>query len=124
MKQVLYGLGNDIEDISRVAKLFEKLPAYATKILTPAELEIFSNLSKRRKLEYLAGRYSAKESYSKALGTGIGKSVSFQDLEILNDELNAPYFAKHPLEDKCHALISISHTKDHVFTTVILDKIN
>ena len=42
-------------------------------------------------MEYLTGRWSAKEAFSKAMGTGIGP-VGFQDLEILNDAHGAPIF--------------------------------
>ena len=42
-------------------------------------------------MEYLTGRWSAKEAFSKAMGTGIGP-VGFQGLEILNDAQGAPYF--------------------------------
>lgn len=31
-----------------------------------------------------------KEAFSKALGTGLGKSVSFQDINCYNDALGKP----------------------------------
>ena len=34
----------------------------------------------------------AKESFSKALGTGFRKGLNFKDVEILNDNLGKPYF--------------------------------
>ncbi len=104
---MILGIGNDLECIDRVKQMLVKLPKTATKILTPAELTVFS----------------AKEAYSKAVGTGIGQTVSFLDIEILNDTLGRPYFSHHPLEDECHAFISISHTKEHVATMVVLEKI-
>ena len=33
-----------------------------------------------------------KEAFSKALGTGIGKEVSFQDLTVRNNENGKPHF--------------------------------
>lgn len=35
-------------------------------------------------------RFAAKEAISKALGTGIGKKLSWQDMEITNDALGRP----------------------------------
>ncbi|MGV2522327.1 UNVERIFIED_CONTAM: DUF2953 domain-containing protein [Bacillus thuringiensis] len=35
-----------------------------------------------RLTEFVAGRFAAKEAYSKAVGTGIGKEVSFLDVEV------------------------------------------
>jgi len=40
-------------------------------------------------LEFLAGRFAAKEAVAKAAGTGIGK-LGFQDIEIIPDERNCP----------------------------------
>ena len=44
-------------------------------------------------MEYLAGRWSAKEAFSKAWGTGIGP-VGFQDLEILTNQKRSSLFSK------------------------------
>ena len=38
------------------------------------------------KLEFLAGRFATKEAFSKALGTGLGKTVAFNDIDCYNDE--------------------------------------
>ena len=35
---------------------------------------------------------AAKESLSKAIGTGFRKGLNFKDIEILNDNLGKPYF--------------------------------
>ena len=104
---MILGIGNDLECIDRVKQMLVKLPKTATKILTPAELTVFLELSPKRQGEFLAGRFSAKEAYSKAVGTGIGQTVSFLDIEILNDTMGRPYFSHNPLEDECKAFISI-----------------
>ncbi|MFT5790566.1 MAG: holo-[acyl-carrier protein] synthase, partial [Shewanella sp.] len=39
---------------------------------------------------YLAKRFAAKEAAAKALGTGIGRGVSFQHIEISNNDNGAP----------------------------------
>ena len=45
-------------------------------------------------IQHLAGRFAAKEAVSKALGCGIGE-VSWQEIEILPDELGAPVLHLH-----------------------------
>ena len=97
---MILGIGNDLECIDRVKQMLVKLPKTATKILTPAELTVFLELSPKRQGEFLAGRFSAKEAYSKAVGTGIGQTVSFLDIEILNDTLGRPYFSHSRARDK------------------------
>ncbi|KRL85682.1 holo-ACP synthase [Ligilactobacillus apodemi] len=119
---MIVGIGNDLANITRVQAMQAKLPKTVNKILTPAEIAVFEKMAPKRQGEFLAGRFSAKESYSKALGTGIGKHVSFLELEILNDSHGRPYFAKHPLKDECIAHISITHTDHHVATMVVLEK--
>lgn len=116
---MIAGIGIDITDIDRVKLLNDKYNQFKSKILVGEELNEFNRFSGIRQIEFLAGRFSAKEAYSKALGTGIGKKVSFKDLEILNDELGKPYFTRHPFRGVGH--ISISHTKNLVISEVILE---
>ncbi|KRM17902.1 alanine racemase [Ligilactobacillus hayakitensis DSM 18933 = JCM 14209] len=114
--------GIDTTDIQRIKDAYNKRPSFATKVLTPNELEIFNNLKNQRKFEYLAGRFSAKESFSKAFGTGIGSAVSFQDVEILNDaHTGAPYLSKYPKKNQYQADITITHTDTVVTTLVVLE---
>ena len=69
--------------------------------------------------EFCLIRWSAKEAFSKAWGTGIGK-LSFQDLEVLNDERGAPVFTKTPFSGK--VWVSISHAGTLVMASVILEE--
>ena len=79
------GLGMDAVELSRIEKIVAEPKTFLRKVLTPAELEKYNSLPTKRKVEFLAGRFAAKEAYAKALGTGIGQHVSFQDIEVLND---------------------------------------
>ncbi|MHC5522532.1 holo-ACP synthase [Ligilactobacillus saerimneri] len=121
---MLIGLGNDVADIKREQEMLAsgRLDRFAERVLTSEEYRVYATFPPRRRLEYVTGRFSAKESYAKALGTGIGSHVSFQDIEILNDEQGRPVITKHPLIDQAQAWISISHTTDYVTTVVILEK--
>lgn len=88
---MIKGHGIDIESIAAIEKAYQKNTRFAEKVLTEAERERFKELSGKRKMEYLTGRWSAKEAFSKAMGTGIGP-VGFQELEILNDAHELPIF--------------------------------
>ena len=35
-----------------------------------------------------------KEAFAKALGTGFRNNLNFKDIEIINDKLGKPYYAK------------------------------
>ena len=117
--KMIVGHGIDIEELASIQNAVEKREGFARRVLTDKEMERFTNLKGRRQIEYLAGRWSAKEAFSKAKGTGIGK-LGFQDLEILNNERGAPSFSKSPFTGK--VWLSISHTDQFVTASVILEE--
>ena len=119
LMKMIVGHGIDIEELASIQNAVEKREGFAQRVLTDKEMERFSSLKGRRQVEYLAGRWSAKEAFSKAMGTGIGK-LGFQDLEILNNERGAPYFSKSPFSGK--VWLSISHTDQFVTASVILEE--
>ena len=119
LTKMIVGHGIDIEAVASIQNAVKKRKGFAQRVLTDKEMERFSSLKGRRQVEYLAGRWSAKEAFSKALGTGIGK-LGFQDLEILNNERGAPYFSKSPFSGK--VWLSISHTDQFVTASVILEE--
>ena len=119
LTRMIVGHGIDIEALASIQNAVEKREGFARRVLTDKEMERFASLKGRRQVEYLAGRWSAKEAFSKALGTGIGK-LGFQDLEILNNERGAPYFSKSPFSGK--VWLSISHTDQFVTASVILEE--
>jgi holo-[acyl-carrier protein] synthase len=88
---MIYGVGMDMLEISRMKKIMEGKAAkrFMERILTLAEREL-ANTRKARLSEFIAGRFAAKEAVVKAFGSGIGKIVGFQDIEILPDALGKP----------------------------------
>ena len=119
LTKMIVGHGIDIEELASIQNAVKKREGFAQRILTDKELKRFASLKGRRQIEYLAGRWSAKEAFSKAMGTGIGK-LSFQDLEVLNNERGAPYFSQAPFSGKIW--LSISHTDQFVTASVILEE--
>ena len=119
LTKMIVGHGIDIEELASIQNAVEKREGFARRVLTDKEMERFASLKGRRQIEYLAGRWSAKEAFSKAMGTGIGK-LGFQDLEVLNNERGAPYFSKFPFSGK--VWLSISHTDQFVTASVILEE--
>ncbi|WP_204121518.1 MULTISPECIES: holo-ACP synthase [Levilactobacillus] len=119
---MIYGTGIDITDLARVKDVVARQPLFLNKVLTAAELQAYQRLSGQRAVEYIAGRWSAKESYSKAMGTGIGATVGFQDVEILDNAAGQPIVVRHPFGGVAH--VSISHTATLVMTQVILERGN
>jgi holo-[acyl-carrier protein] synthase len=82
--------GVDLIEISRIEEVLARHgQRYLERVYTAAEREQLG-----RDAESLAGRFAAKEAVAKALGCGIG-AVSWQDIEVLGNEENAPVLKLH-----------------------------
>lgn len=117
---MLQGIGIDLTEIERVKKVVAHQPQFIEKVLTPGEQRQMAQFHGQRKWEYLSGRWSLKESFAKAYGTGIGSQVSFQDIEIIDNALGQPIITKSPFPGQ--SLASVSHTGKLVVTQVVLEK--
>ena len=85
----MIAIGTDILRIARVEEVVARLgDRFVTRILTPAEQDEYRASGQPERL--LAKRFAAKEAVAKALGTGIGRGVSWQDITIGHDGHGAP----------------------------------
>lgn len=112
-------LGCDILEVERIISAVEKHgERFIKRILSNKEIEIYEK--RGNSIQFLAGRFAAKESVSKSLKTGIGK-YSFTDIEILNDENGAPevYIKSERRED---IEISISHDRHYAMAVSIIKR--
>jgi len=88
---MIYGVGTDIVNIDRIQKIILKnREGFIKRVLTEHEQALFAN--KADNAAFCAKRFAAKEAFSKALGTGIGRVVSFQDLTVRNNDNGKPHF--------------------------------
>jgi len=88
---VIYGIGTDIVSIERIQNILNKnRDGFINRVLTEHERALFTN--KADSAAFCAKRFAAKEAFSKALGTGIGRVVGFQDLTVRSNENGKPYF--------------------------------
>lgn len=127
---MIAGLGTDIVEMDRIRKAVEKSDLFAAYLLSSAELALIADWSVSRKVEFMAGRWAAKEAFAKALGTGLGAKCSFADLTILPDENGVPVLsgitgsAAETWKEKgiVKAHISISHERHYALATVLLER--
>lgn len=115
---MIKGIGIDIVEISRISELLQKQGKFPERILTEKERAVFESLTGNRKAEYLAGRFAAKEAFSKAAGTGIGKELSFLDIEIETTQSGQPFISK-PYSEGVH--LSISHSREYAAAQVVIE---
>ncbi len=125
---MILGLGTDMAEIARVAKVYKRTGQdFVDRILTESEQQ---KIPTNPDLipAYLAKRFAVKEAAAKALGTGIADGVSFHDFKTLHDAAGAPSLevsgrAKEIAEQKkirrWH--ISLSDEKAYALATVIAE---
>ncbi|WP_419893396.1 holo-ACP synthase [Oceanobacillus kimchii] len=116
---MICGVGIDIIELNRIEALIKRDDRFIDRILTENEQRKFQHLSDHRKVEYIAGRFAAKEAFAKAIGTGIGE-VSFKDMEVINNVHGAPYMKVRGYNDNA-IYLSISHSKTYAVANVILE---
>lgn len=124
---MIVGMGTDIVELARIEATLSRLgDAFAKRILDSDELAFYQ--ASKRGLSYLAKRFAVKEAAAKALGTGIGRGVSWQHMHTSNTELGAPQLtfsggARARFialgADRCH--VSISDEKNYATALVILE---
>ncbi|MBX7173304.1 MAG: holo-ACP synthase [Pyrinomonadaceae bacterium] len=126
---MIVSIGTDIIEVYRIRETLERTPRFAERVFTEKEREYCENKGAASAQSY-AARFAAKEAFLKALRTGWRGKISWQDVEIKNDEFGAPYFeikgeAQNILEklgaNKVH--LSMSHTTEHAIANVILEKV-
>tara|TARA_Y100000816_G_scaffold286674_1_gene268185 strand:+ start:47 stop:436 length:390 start_codon:yes stop_codon:yes gene_type:complete len=125
----IIGIGVDIVDNNRFKKFINNTK-FINRICSAKEI---NNLKRKtNKILFLSKRFSAKEAFVKALGSGFRDELSFNDISILNDKKGKPYFLfnkkiKKILKNKYKlnrfkTHLSLSDEKKHSVSYVILQK--
>jgi holo-[acyl-carrier protein] synthase len=89
---MILGLGSDITDARRIAKVIER---HGDRFLARVFTDIERAKAERRKnrAETYAKRFAAKEACAKALGTGIRHGVWWRDMGVVNMPSGQPTMA-------------------------------
>jgi holo-[acyl-carrier protein] synthase len=122
---MIIGIGTDIAEVHRIAKSIEK-DGFKEKVFSKSEI-IYCE-TKTNKAENFAARFAAKEAFFKALGTGWRGGMSFNEVEVWNDELGKPTLnivgqTAEIIKERNIKIIhvSLSHIKDVAMATVVLE---
>lgn len=116
---MIKGIGIDIEELDRFTTLWED-EAFVKRVLSPAERLIFAGLTHpHRKISFLAGRFAAKEAYTKAYRS-FETPLNFTDVSIVHDASGAPQLSsKYRPEDT--VWVSLAHSQKTVVATVVVE---
>ena len=87
----ILGIGVDIIENKRIKSSIRN-HKFKDRIFSPKELK--QSILSKDKVKYFSKRFAAKEAFAKALGIGFRNNLNFKDIEIINDKLGKPYYAK------------------------------
>ena len=123
----LFGVGTDIIRVNRIKQSLKK-KQFLTRIFSDEEI-IKCNRTKKNS-NCLAKRFAAKEAFSKALGTGISRGISFNEIVVLNEKSGKPYIklidktkkiVERKLKKKTYKIsLSIADEKDYAVAFVTI----
>src|SRR5512139_3669397 len=120
--------GVDIVEISRLRDLMERHPSFTEDVFTERERSYCE--SHRNPYRHFAGRFAAKESYLKALGSGLsgaGIDGRLKEIEVLTSPSGKPEIAvcgwsarlaRARKIEQCS--LSISHDAGYAVAAVVL----
>ena len=126
---MILGIGVDIVEVRRIADAISRHgDRFLRRVFTEREIEYCRGKRLSAHI-YFAGKFAAKEAFSKALGTGIARGVRWRDVEILNRPSGEPYLVLHgDTSQVCEQMggknlfVSISHTDNYAVAVVVIEK--
>jgi len=125
---VVFGIGVDIVEIARFERfLAEGNDPLFQRLFTPVEIAYCA--PKKQAAQHYALRFAAKESFMKALGTGLRDGLAWKDMEVVNDPLGKPelqlYGRAQELFDALglsSRFLSLSHDAGSAVAMVVLER--
>ena len=109
---MISGIGTDIVEIERVRKVISE--SFMARVLSNEELERTKTMSENRKIQFLAGRFAAKEAIIKCLSDE--EVPDMRDLNITNNEKGKPEIVYKDYR----ILLSISHEIKYATAVAVL----
>jgi holo-[acyl-carrier protein] synthase len=120
---MILGIGNDIIEIERIHGVIERHgERFLNRTFTRKEQDYC--LKHFKSSARFAGRFAAKEAIAKALGTGFNDSITFLDIEIVNNIVGKPEVvissALKELIGDSIIHISISHSDNYATAFAVI----
>jgi holo-[acyl-carrier protein] synthase len=123
----IFGIGTDIVNTLRIKKIFSTNKRFKNKIFSKKEIKYCE--SRSNKISSYSKRFAAKEAFAKALGTGISKGISFNEISIINNKNGAPFIellgktktiAKKITRKNNKIYLSLSDEKKYALAMVVI----
>ena len=129
---MIFGTGTDVCDLRRIAAtLARRGDKFPERVLGPDEMKVFRYRRSKvesRGLAYLGTRFSCKEAFSKAIGTGLHMPMTWRACEILNRPSGQPYIRLHGelaewfAARRLRAHVTLSDESDYAVSFVVVEQ--
>lgn len=124
---MIYGIGVDLIEIDRIRQAIERNgQRFIDRVYTEAEQ---AYCSQRSSYACYAARFTVKEAFLKAFGTGLRKGMRWRDIEVCTDQLGKPYLQLYGfLHEQCqhnglhHIHLSLSHSSAYAIAQVVIER--
>ena len=117
---MIIGIGIDLVELDRMKSLLND--KFIDRILCGLEKELYDSITNEQtKLEFIGGRFAAKEAIFKAISKGHGKT-NYKDFSVLKDENGKPYVKTNYFNEGEVIHISITHTKHYASSYCVIEK--
>jgi holo-[acyl-carrier protein] synthase len=121
------GIGVDIIECARIQHSIERFgDRFLHRVFTDGEIAY--SMSMKFPERHFAARFAGKEAVAKAFGTGIGKAVSFRNIDIQKKESGEPFLVLSGATEAfaaergvTSALITLSHTEHYAIACAVLE---
>ncbi|WP_437206111.1 holo-ACP synthase [Planctomicrobium sp. SH664] len=122
---MIVGLGTDITEIVRIGEMIERHgELFLQRVYTEEEIKYCQR--HKEPLQHYAGRWAAKESVMKSLGTGFTRGVGWKDIQICKRKSGRPVVELSGGAGRVaemlgidEVLITISHCRAYATATAI-----
>jgi len=123
---MIHGIGVDIIEIARFQRLLDHDPRFVERIFSSEEISYCHNRFKPA--QHYAARFTAKEAFLKALGTGFRGGVGWKEIFVIHDALGKPSIEligrtleKFNSLRLQHIHLSLTHSHEYAAAFVILE---
>ena len=120
----VFGVGIDLVNVGRLKAVLERHPErFRARIFTESEVAFCETLGD--KYPSYAGRFAAKEAFSKALGTGLRGAIGWSEIQVNDNERTRPTItvsgAAWRLLGNRRISVSLSHVRDYAIAMVVIE---
>lgn len=122
---MIVGIGTDIIEIDRIERAIQRQgDTFIIQVFTEGERAYCSK--HKAFIKNYAGRFAAKEAILKASGIGLRDGISWQDMDIYNDELGRPGVNLSgklwDLLGEVTVHLSISHSEQYATAVALIER--